>query len=97
MREPADPVREQFVRECLPLHISADEHAARDGHRYAFFGFDEYQYADPTLDAWVQRLGLILRRAAGVPTLEELRLRHLTEEERSAITVEIGACDEEGL
>ena len=97
MRAPADPVREQFVRECLPLHISADEHAARDGHRYAFFGFDEYQYADPTLDAWVQSLGLILLRWAGLPALVEPMRRQLSDEQRSGITVEIGACDEEGL
>lgn len=74
----ADPGRERDAHEWFPLEMSPDEYAAREGHNWYCFSFDDYRYADPKADAWIRRLGDILFRRPGAPTLEELRERYLT-------------------
>lgn len=57
----ADPGRERDAREWFPIgKMSPEEYAAREGHRWYCFSFDDYRYADPEVDRWIQRLGDIL-------------------------------------
>ena len=85
-RPPASASREADARELFPLdQMSPDEYAARHAHQWDCFSFDDYRYSDPMLDAWIQRLGDILFRRPGAPSLDDLRLRYLTREERGAI------------
>jgi hypothetical protein len=94
---PAGEAREQFARESFPVEVPVEEYAARHGHRWMIFSFDDYRYTDSKLDSWVQRLGDILRGGAGTPSLHELRLKLLTAEERAAIEAEIAREDDEDL
>jgi hypothetical protein len=55
----ASPEHEQSALELFPLDKSPEEYAARQGHRWACFSFDNYRFRDEKLDAWVQRLGEI--------------------------------------
>ena len=57
---PADPGRERDARELFPLDMTPEEYAAKHGHEWFCFSFDDYRYADPELDRWIQRLGDIL-------------------------------------
>jgi len=54
---PAPPDRERDARELFPLDMSPEEYAARHRHEWLCFSFDDYRYADPELDRWIQRLG----------------------------------------
>jgi hypothetical protein len=81
----ADPGREKDARELFPLDMSPDEYAARNAHDWYCFSYDDYRYSDPEMERWIQRLGDILFVREGAPTLEELRARYLTDEERQAI------------
>lgn len=61
-REPAAPKFEQQIREQFPFDkMSAEEFAARNASDILCFSLDEYRYADAQLDAFIQRLGEILR------------------------------------
>lgn len=95
--EPASPAWETFARDTLPLHISPDEHAARESHNYGLFDFDRYSYSDPTLHAWIHRLGAILRGAEGMPNVATLRTQYLNPAELELIEREIQRQDLEGL
>jgi hypothetical protein len=80
-RPRADPERERFAREFFPTDsMSADEYAARHAADMACFSCDEFTYEDATLDAWIQRLGAILRDPQ---LLDECRKRFLTRKERA--------------
>jgi hypothetical protein len=83
----ADPGREADARRLFPFDLSPDEYAARHGHGWYCFSFDDYRYPDPKVDAWIQRLGDILFRREGAPSLDELRARYLTPDERAAVAV----------
>lgn len=37
--------------------MSPEEYAARHGQDWASFSFDDFEYADPVLDRWIQHLG----------------------------------------
>jgi hypothetical protein len=69
----------------FPLDVTPEEYAARHAHEWGSFSFDEYQFSDDRLDAWIQRLGDIFFRRNGAPSVDDLRRRLLTEEERAAI------------
>jgi hypothetical protein len=58
-RPVASPQFEQIVHEQFPLDNSPEDYAARQGHRWACFSLDNYQFRDKKLDAWIQRLGQI--------------------------------------
>src|SRR5256885_12460891 len=88
----ADPGREADARNLFPFEMAPEEYAARHAHEWYCFSFDDYRYADPAVDRWIQRLGDILFRREGAPPMAELRARHLTYAERPA--VEGGEADE---
>jgi hypothetical protein len=75
----------------FPLEMSPEEYAARHSHTWLSFSFDEYRFANPDLDAWIQRLGDILRGRNGAPTVEALRQTLLTDLDRARIRQEIEA------
>ena len=81
----ADPGREADARRMFPFDISPDEYAARHAHEWYCFSFDDYRYADPAIDCWIQRLGDILFQREGAPSLDDLRAKYLGDEERQAI------------
>ena len=81
----ADPGREQAAIEMFPLDMSPDEYAAREAHNWYCFSFDDYRYSDERLGRWIHHLGDILFRREGAPSLQDLRRRYLTEEERRAV------------
>jgi hypothetical protein len=81
----ADPGREKDARELFPLAMPPEEYAARHGHEWLCFSFDDYCYSDAALDRWVQQLGDILFQRDGAPEIENLRKRYLTAEEQRTI------------
>jgi hypothetical protein len=85
-RPPADPAYEAQAKLLFPLDLTPEEYAARHAHEWASFSFDEHRFSDGRLDAWIQRLGDIFFQRNGAPSLDELRHRFLSEEERAAIT-----------
>jgi hypothetical protein len=93
----ADSSREKMAIEAFSLNISPDEYAAREGHRWECFSFDEYRYTDGALTEWIQRLGDIFFRRNGAPSVEELRARLLTPQEAKAIEDEIGSRSDDDI
>lgn len=78
----ANPGREQLARELFPYREQTpEEYAARQAHQWMSFSFDDYRYSDPELEAWIARLGDILFKRPGAPSLEALRAKFLTSEE----------------
>ena len=89
-RPPADAVYERWAAEMMATGLSPEEFAARRAHGILCFGMDGHRYADPAVDAWVLRLGDILFRRNGAPTVTELREKYLTPEEiRHAEEIEL--------
>jgi hypothetical protein len=80
----ADAGREGHAIQLFRLDLSPEEYAARFGHQFALFSFDEFRYSRPGLTEWVQRLGDIFFARNGAPTLRELRVRFLTPSEIEA-------------
>jgi len=80
----ADAGREAHALELFRLDMSPDEYAARFGHEFAMFSFDDYRYAHPELTLWIQRLGDIFFKRHGAPSLKELRGKFLTPAEIEA-------------
>ena len=95
-RPPADAGREEFARQMVAEGFSAEEYAARFGHGWYCFSFGEVRFADPAIDAWIQRLNDIFFGLNGAPTIAELRAKLLTLEERRKIEKEI-RDESEGL
>nr|WP_315186389.1 hypothetical protein [uncultured Albidiferax sp.] len=85
----ADPGREKIALETFPLDITPDEYAAREGHRWACFSFDEYRYNNEVLTSWIQRLGDIFFHRNGAPSTKELRVKFLSQQEQEIIATEI--------
>ena len=52
---------EAAIKALFPAGMPAEEYAGRYGASYLAFTLDDYRYPDAAFDAWVQRLGLILR------------------------------------
>jgi hypothetical protein len=80
----ADPAREQHALSLFPLNMTPEEYAARFGHEWVSFSFDERRYSAPGLTEWIQRLGDILFGRNGAPSVRELRERFLTPAEITA-------------
>jgi hypothetical protein len=68
---PADEDVRQLIGEER-LRLSPEEYAARYGHLWGCFSFDRFTYHDPTLGAWVRRLGELFHDPAELLTPEEL-------------------------
>jgi hypothetical protein len=81
----ADQSREREAGATFPLDMTPEEYAARFAHDWMCFSFDDYRYPDARMERWIHRLGDILFQREGAPSIEELRLRYLTAEEREAI------------
>ena len=80
----ADAGREAYALDLFRLDLSPEEYAARFGHQFATFSFDNFRYSRPGLTEWVQRLGDIFFKRDGAPTLRELRERFLSPSELEA-------------
>ena len=81
----ADRGQEQMARQMMSDGVSPEEYAARGAHTMGSFSLGDVRYSDPALQAWVHALAAILFQRPGTPTLEELRKRFLSEDEREAI------------
>jgi len=57
--------------------VSADEYAAREGHRWVCFSYGEYIYPDEELNEWIHTLDDIFSTPGKI---KELRLKYLTPE-----------------
>jgi hypothetical protein len=64
------------------LQMSPEDYAARHAHRWGCFSLHRHPYHDPTLRAWVQRLGEILSTEGEV---ERCRARFLTPAEQAEV------------
>ena len=84
----ADPSRAEFAASLYAEGLSPEEYAARYAHTIGCSSLGDLRYEDPALDAWIQHLHDILGRRNGAPTVEELRARLLTPEERARIAEE---------
>jgi hypothetical protein len=84
----ASPVVEEQARAMVAEELSPEEYAARQAHRIGSFSLDEYRYRDPRIQDWIHKLGDILFRRPGAPSLDDLRNRLLTPQERAAIREE---------
>jgi hypothetical protein len=71
----ADSGREEMARKIFPLDADPEEYAAREGHNWHCFSFDDYRYSDDLLTEWIQRFGDILFRRNGAPSIEDLRTK----------------------
>lgn len=69
----------------FPLDLSPEEYAARHAHEWGSFSFDNYRFRDDRLDAWIQQLGDIFFQRNGAPSIDDLRRRFLSTDERAAI------------
>lgn len=85
----ADSGREKLAQSLFSEGLSPEEFAARYSHGILCFSLGELRYADPSLDAWIQRFADILHHQNGAPTVDELRDKLLTAEERARIKQEI--------
>lgn len=75
-----DWIARQFLS-ADDLRLSPEEYAARHAHLWGCFSLHQYRYTDPTLGAWVRRLGDIL---SSEEEIERCRCRFLTPEELAA-------------
>ncbi len=79
--EEGDWIAQQFFSPA-DLQLSPEEYAARHAHALGCFSFYQFRYRDPTLGAWVRRLGEIL---ASEEEVERCRQRFLTPEELAVV------------
>ena len=77
----ASEAHEEFARRLFRLDLSPEEYAARYGHQFAMFSFDEYQYRTPGMTEWVQQLGEIFFAQDLPARLRQLREKYLSAEE----------------
>ncbi len=81
----ASPTVEDVARALVREGLSPEEYAARRAHGIACFSLDGYRYRDSRVQGWIHSMGSILSQRPGAPSLEDLRSRFLTAEERRAI------------
>jgi len=68
----ADAGREADAIEMFPYRTSSvEEYAARRGHGWICFSFDDYRYRDEVLDRWIAALGAILRTPGRLAQCQE--------------------------
>jgi hypothetical protein len=61
-REAADPVRAARAASAFPFrHITPAQYVSRHGTEMAGFTYDDYSYADASLQAWLDEVGRLLR------------------------------------
>ena len=83
---PAPASRVEDAEKIFPYkEISAEEYAAREGHRWASFSFGEYIYPDEKLNEWIHTLDDIFFTPG---CLDKVRRKYLTEEEIEVIKEE---------
>lgn len=73
---------EQRATEVFPVDMAPEEFAARDGYGWLGFTFADYSYRDKALQAWLYRVGEIVRTPA---LLEACQKKYLTEEQRRQV------------
>jgi hypothetical protein len=74
--QPYSREREERYKAKFPyLSMSADEYAARHGHRILCFSLHQYEYRDSRLKEWFQRLYALL---CDRQQLQEVRRQYLT-------------------
>jgi hypothetical protein len=57
----ATEVMENHVRNVFPIDMDPEIFAARDGYGWLNFTFNDYNYRDAELDAWIHKVGSIIR------------------------------------
>ena len=83
----ADASREKFALGLRKEGLPPEEWAARYGHTVGASSLDQYRYATPGLDEWIQRVHVVLRSPS---LLGRCRDMFLTAEERARIAKETG-------
>ena len=79
--------REEDAKELFPYkQMSAEEYAAREGHRWACFSFGEYRYSDTALNEWIHNLDDIFFTPGELQRIQE---RLLNTQELELIRKEI--------
>jgi|CZKC01.1.fsa_nt_gi hypothetical protein len=91
----ADPGRERMARQLFSEGLSPEEYAARHSHGIWCFSLGDLSHSDPALDTWIRRFTDILHHENGAPTVQELREKLLTPEERQRIKQEIQEMSED--
>ena len=92
-REVAPDGYESWVHELFDFSIPPEEFAARHYHEFHQFSFSQYKYADPAIDAWIQRLGEIFFAPNNYEIVSQYRSWFLTEAEIRELQIK----DEEPL
>jgi hypothetical protein len=82
----ADLGRLEWIRR--QAQVPVEEWVARNAHLLVTWGFGDFSYGDPELDAWVHAVPEIYGDKA---RLEDLQERYLTRAERAAM------ADDDGL
>ena len=77
----ADPTYEQHALSLFRLEMSAEEFAARFGHQFATFNFDNYRYRTSGMTEWVDRLSAFFFADDLSTRLRAAREQYLTPEE----------------
>jgi hypothetical protein len=80
-RPVADPEYERWALSHFRLDLSAEEFAARFGHEFALFSFDNYQYRTPGMTEWVDALAAFFFADDLPMRLRAARQKYLTPEE----------------
>lgn len=84
-RHLADPDYERTALALFRLDLSAEEFAARFGHEFAMFSFDQHRYRTPGMTEWVDRLAAFFFAADLAGRLRAAREKYLTPEEISRV------------
>jgi hypothetical protein len=67
-REAADADRTQRARGAFPYReVSAEAYVAAHGDAMTGYTYDDYTYADPELQAWLDEVGRLLRAGPMAP------------------------------
>lgn len=57
----ATEAMETHVQKVFPIDMDPEIFAARDGYGWLNFTFNDYSYRDPALEAWIHKVGSIIR------------------------------------
>lgn len=71
-REPADPVRAARAASAFPFRrVTPADYVTRHGSDMVGFTYDDYTYADASLQAWLDEVGRLLRMSADAKAAPE--------------------------
>lgn len=88
-RPMADSMRIEMAQQMFPvLDQSPEQYVARRSHTIMCSSFDQYQYPDPVLTAWIDEMHRLMRTPGEV---ERCRRAHLTPEEHAAVEADIAS------